>query len=84
LCRLFPRCVCSDGEGWATRREQVKLAVVYVARGQERESGILANAAGSPDYEAFVGALGWPVRALAQLGGCAPSLTVRGHLNRWM
>ena len=44
------------------RREQIKLAVVYVGRGQEREAEILANTEGSQDYEEFVASLGWPVR----------------------
>ncbi|KAJ4455434.1 putative Ral GTPase-activating protein subunit alpha-2 [Paratrimastix pyriformis] len=41
-------------------RECIKIGVVYVAPGQESERAILSNDRASPDFEAFVGTLGWP------------------------
>jgi hypothetical protein len=43
-------------------RESHKLAVIYVARGQEDKQSILFNTAGSEAYEDFVaGTLGWEI-----------------------
>ncbi len=43
-------------------RESHKLAVIYVAQGQEDKQSILSNAGGSKAYEDFVAGLGWEVR----------------------
>ncbi|XP_061497090.1 probable Rho GTPase-activating protein CG5521 isoform X1 [Anopheles gambiae] len=42
-------------------RETHKMAVIYVANGQEDKGSILRNACGSSTYEMFVSALGWEV-----------------------
>ncbi|ESO85701.1 hypothetical protein LOTGIDRAFT_210880 [Lottia gigantea] len=42
-------------------RETHKIAVIYVATGQEDKNSILSNTAGSRDYETFVAGLGWEV-----------------------
>uniref|UniRef100_A0A182N5Q8 Rap-GAP domain-containing protein n=1 Tax=Anopheles dirus TaxID=7168 RepID=A0A182N5Q8_9DIPT len=42
-------------------RETHKMAVIYVANGQEDKASILRNACGSSTYEMFVSALGWEV-----------------------
>lgn len=49
-------------------REQHKIAVIYVASGQEEREQILANEHGSREFEQFVSGLGWPVN-LAQHKG---------------
>lgn len=45
----------------STSRETHKIAVVYVAEGQEDKHSILSNCGGSRAYEDFVAALGWEV-----------------------
>lgn len=45
-------------------RETHKIAVFYVAEGQEDKHSILSNTGGSQAYEDFVSGLGWEVRAL--------------------
>lgn len=42
-------------------RETHKMAVIYVANGQEDKNSILRNSCGSSTYEMFVSALGWEV-----------------------
>ncbi|EDO33259.1 predicted protein [Nematostella vectensis] len=42
-------------------RETHKIAVLYVAAGQEDKTSIMSNSAGSQAYEDFVAALGWEV-----------------------
>ncbi|XP_075452355.1 ral GTPase-activating protein subunit alpha-2 isoform X4 [Ascaphus truei] len=42
-------------------RETHKIAVFYIAEGQEDKCSILANSGGSKAYEDFVGGLGWEV-----------------------
>ncbi len=42
-------------------RETHKIAVIYVAEGQEDKNSILNNMAGSKAYEDFVAGLGWEV-----------------------
>ncbi|KAI8823428.1 uncharacterized protein EV422DRAFT_354445 [Fimicolochytrium jonesii] len=42
-------------------RETIKVAVIYVAPGQEDEHSIFRNESGSVEYEAFVSSLGWDV-----------------------
>ncbi|VDM38745.1 unnamed protein product [Toxocara canis] len=43
-------------------REVHKVAVIYVAKGQEDKNMILANGAGSESFETFVSGLGWLVQ----------------------
>ncbi|KAG5670487.1 hypothetical protein PVAND_000749 [Polypedilum vanderplanki] len=42
-------------------RETHKVAVIYVASGQEDKNSILKNSSGSSTYEMFVSALGWEI-----------------------
>lgn len=42
-------------------RETHKIAVFYIAEGQEDKCSILANERGSQAYEDFVAGLGWEV-----------------------
>ncbi|XP_070503032.1 probable Rho GTPase-activating protein CG5521 isoform X2 [Chironomus tepperi] len=42
-------------------RETHKMAVIYVASGQEDKNSILRNSSGSSTYEMFVSALGWEI-----------------------
>ncbi|KAI9102860.1 GTPase activating Rap/RanGAP domain-like 1, partial [Phlyctochytrium arcticum] len=41
--------------------ETIKLAVIYVAPGQEDEQSIFQNSSGSIEYEEFIASLGWEV-----------------------
>jgi len=43
-------------------RDTHKVAVIYVAAGQEDKASVLANNAGSPLFDEFVAALGWTVK----------------------
>ena len=43
-------------------RQTYKVAVLYVAPGQEDKTSILLNSRGSKEYEEFVAGLGWEVR----------------------
>lgn len=45
----------------SSSRETHKIAVFYVAEGQEDKHSILTNTAGSQAYEDFVSGLGWEV-----------------------
>ncbi|XP_074517394.1 ral GTPase-activating protein subunit alpha-1 isoform X4 [Sebastes fasciatus] len=49
-------------------RETHKIAVFYVAEGQEDKHSILTNTAGSQDYEDFVSGLGWEVDLTTHCG----------------
>ncbi|XP_039283019.1 ral GTPase-activating protein subunit alpha-1 [Nilaparvata lugens] len=49
-------------------RETHKVAVIYVAEGQEDRNSILSNAGGSQAYEEFVSGLGWEVELEAHTG----------------
>nr|KAJ3423045.1 Ral GTPase-activating protein subunit alpha-2 [Polyrhizophydium stewartii] len=42
-------------------REVAKVAVIYVAPGQEDEQSIFRNSCGSYEYDEFVASLGWEV-----------------------
>lgn len=42
-------------------RETHKIAVVYVAEGQEDKNSILSNTCGSQAYEEFIAGLAWEV-----------------------
>ena len=43
-------------------RQTYKVAVLYVARGQEDKYSVLCNNKGSRGFEEFVAGLGWEVR----------------------
>jgi PREDICTED: GTPase activating rap/ranGAP domain-like 1 len=49
-------------------RETHKIAVIYVADGQEDKNSILMNKAGSEAFEKFVAGLGWEVNLENHLG----------------
>lgn len=49
-------------------RDTHKVAVIYVAEGQEDKHSILANCSGSRAYEDFVSGLGWEVDLELHLG----------------
>lgn len=49
-------------------RETHKIAVIYVAEGQEDKNSILLNRAGSRAFETFVAGLGWEVDLEKHLG----------------
>ncbi|CAG7832751.1 unnamed protein product, partial [Allacma fusca] len=49
-------------------REAHKIAVIYVAAGQEDKHSILSNTGGSEDYEDFVAGLGWEVELETHTG----------------
>ena len=44
-----------------TCRETHKIALIYIAKGQEDKQSILSNEKGSKDYHDFLNALAWPV-----------------------
>jgi hypothetical protein len=48
-------------------RECHKIGVIYVAPDQDDQKMILRNERGSAEYEAFVDALGWPVRLKVEI-----------------
>lgn len=49
-------------------RETHKIAVIYVANGQEDKNSILTNSSGSRSFEDFVAGLGWEVNLTSHLG----------------
>lgn len=49
-------------------REQSKIGVIYVGHEQETQQAILGNESGSPAYEDFLAALGWPVDVQTHAG----------------
>lgn len=49
-------------------RETHKIAVIYVANGQEDKQSILSNSTGSSNFEEFVAGLGWEVSVNTHLG----------------
>lgn len=44
-----------------TCRETHKIALIYIAKGQEDKQSILSNEKGSKDYHDFLSALAWPI-----------------------
>jgi len=48
-------CVCVDS------RDAHKVALIYVAAGQEDKTSILSNSHASAQFDEFVAALGWTV-----------------------
>lgn len=63
------------------RRETFKIAVLYVAAGQEGEQAILHNSKGSAAYNRFVQDLGWEVE-LAEHSGYMGGLERNGSNGR--
>lgn len=51
-----------------SNRDTHKIAVIYVANGQEDKQSILSNCSGSRSFEEFVAALGWEVNLATHLG----------------
>ncbi|CAG0893492.1 unnamed protein product [Darwinula stevensoni] len=49
-------------------RDKHKIAVIYVAEGQEDKSSILRNSGGSQSYEEFLSGLGWEVELASHVG----------------
>ena len=49
-------------------RETHKIAVIYVAAGQEDKISILSNTSGSEAFEEFVAGLGWEVELESHTG----------------
>ncbi|XP_065562907.1 ral GTPase-activating protein subunit alpha-1-like [Artemia franciscana] len=49
-------------------RETHKIAVIYVAQGQEDKVSILSNGAGSSEFEDFVARLGWEIELESHKG----------------
>ena len=45
-------------------RETHKIALLYVAQGQEDKTSIMSNCAGSEEYERFVAGLAWEVKKM--------------------
>ncbi|XP_063247342.1 ral GTPase-activating protein subunit alpha-2 isoform X2 [Prinia subflava] len=62
-------------------RETHKIAVFYIAKGQEDKCSILANARGSQAYEDFVAGLGWEVD-LSTHGGFMGGLQRNGSTGQ--
>ena len=59
-------------------RETHKIAVLYVAQGQEDKTSIMSNSAGSQAYEEFVSGLGWEVHGFICITACLISVSKRG------
>jgi len=43
-------------------RDTHKIAIIYVANGQEDKKSIISNTGGSQAYEDFISALAWEVK----------------------
>ena len=52
-------------------RETHKIAVIYVAEGQEDKISILSNTCGSQPFEEFVAGMGWEVELEHHTGSLA-------------
>lgn len=46
-------------------RDTHKIAIIYVAEGQEDKVSIISNTGGSQAYEDFISALAWEVRNIS-------------------
>ena len=68
VCVYVSVSVCS--------RDTHKVAVIYVASGQEDKRSILANDTGSPLFDEFVAGLGWTVKRSLDLVCCLVLKTV--------
>ncbi|KAG2468592.1 RGPA2 protein, partial [Polypterus senegalus] len=62
FCRLLLNDLGMNS--WDRSRETHKIAVFYIAEGQEDKCSILSNTRGSKAYEDFVSGLGWELRHL--------------------
>ncbi|MGH0170336.1 UNVERIFIED_CONTAM: hypothetical protein FKN15_059350 [Acipenser sinensis] len=65
-CRLLLNILGMNS--WEKSRETHKIAVFYVAEGQEDKHSILTNTSGSQAYEDFVSGLGWEVNLTNHCG----------------
>ncbi|KAG2457840.1 RGPA1 protein, partial [Polypterus senegalus] len=65
-CRLLLNILGMNS--WEKSRETHKIAVFYVAEGQEDKHSILTNMTGSQAYEDFVSGLGWEVNLTSHCG----------------
>ncbi|KAF7251577.1 Ral GTPase-activating protein subunit alpha-1, partial [Varanus komodoensis] len=65
-CRLLLSILGMNS--WDKSRETHKIAVFYVAEGQEDKHSILTNTGGSQAYEDFVAGLGWEVNLTNHYG----------------
>ncbi|KAJ7399566.1 hypothetical protein BTVI_113975 [Pitangus sulphuratus] len=65
-CRLLLSILGMNS--WDKSRETHKIAVFYVAEGQEDKHSILTNTGGSQAYEDFVAGLGWEVNLTNHCG----------------
>ena len=63
-------------------RQTYKVAVMYVACGQEDRESILKNTSGSQDFEDFVAGLGWEVGILI-FSVCHCVCTEACNSHRW-
>ncbi|KAI1237756.1 hypothetical protein IHE44_0013842 [Lamprotornis superbus] len=62
------RSYFENSEIWTQDNETHKIAVFYVAEGQEDKHSILTNTGGSQAYEDFVAGLGWEVNLTNHCG----------------
>ncbi|KAJ7413823.1 Ral GTPase activating protein catalytic alpha subunit 2 [Pitangus sulphuratus] len=79
FCRLLLNDLGMNS--WDRSRETHKIAVFYIAEGQEDKCSILANARGSQAYEDFVAGLGWEVD-LSTHGGFMGGLQRNGSTGQ--
>ena len=63
-------------------REAHKIAVIYVAEGQEDKQSILSNSSGSSAYEEFVSGLGWEVELDSHTGYMGGLVLGKGNKNK--
>jgi hypothetical protein len=63
-------------------REAHKIAVIYVAEGQEDKQSILSNSSGSSAYEEFVSGLGWEVELDSHTGYMGGLVLGKGSKNK--
>ena len=63
-------------------REAHKIAVIYVAEGQEDKQSILSNSSGSTAYEEFVSGLGWEVELDSHNGYMGGLVLGKGGKNK--
>uniref|UniRef100_A0A8B9QT67 Ral GTPase activating protein catalytic subunit alpha 2 n=1 Tax=Anas platyrhynchos TaxID=8839 RepID=A0A8B9QT67_ANAPL len=79
FCRLLLNDLGMNS--WDRSRETHKIAVFYIAEGQEDKCSILSNARGSQAYEDFVAGLGWEVD-LSTHGGFMGGLQRNGSTGQ--
>ena len=65
LCKLLSwslqLAICNAFIVICFSRETHKVALLYVAQGQEDKTSIMSNSVGSEEYERFVAGLAWEV-----------------------